>query len=269
MSRRRSTGPQRSKFRALLGDRGRYRLVDLGLWHSLKGLDSDAIALLMYLWSGPHSTPHGILHLPDVYLLHDLGWEDRRLKLAWAALDRAELVWRDGDLCVIVPFTRVNSPDNPKMIVAWRRALATLPASPLYGRLYQYASAWLSQDGLSWLKEKTYPASRLDTLPDTVSDTVSGGYPSGLRTQDSVPVTAFSAGAVIPPPSALAAPSAAAPGGGNGTEPELSPEERAEACAHAIGLGQDKSLHLVFSPEEIAAGRKLVAARKAAELPWS
>jgi hypothetical protein len=179
------SSPSRKKaFRRIGADR--YRAIELRIWDLIRGLDSDASRLFHYLWYGPHSTPYGIQRLPDGYIRVDLGWPEDQLARAWEALKAADVVWRDGELVFVVPFLMSNPPANEDVVKHWSKMVATLPPSPLFKELYLRASAWVFEDGLSWL------APKIDTVSDTVStpsqdraDT--GGHTgSTLSTQDSV-----------------------------------------------------------------------------------
>lgn len=133
---------------------GRYRVIVQQAWPCFAGLDSDSAKLLLYLWIGPPSTACGILQLKQGYALTDLGWSAARLQKAWRALEKANLVWRDGDLVIVVHFLDSNSPANENVITRWRKDVAALPESRLFRRLYDKAGEWLTPDGLAWLIEK-------------------------------------------------------------------------------------------------------------------
>ncbi len=177
------TAPEKPKksFRRIPPDR--YRCLELRTWRLLQGLDGDATKLFVYLWCGPHSQRHGILCFPRQYALVDLSWTSEQLARAWATLQEADLLWSDGDLVVIVPFLQSNPPANSDVVTAWQRSLATLPESHLFERLYRRASAWVSEDGLSWLVSKSTTVSapcpdRVDTGP-TLRDQGAGGRDQG------------------------------------------------------------------------------------------
>lgn len=163
---------------------GRYRAIRTRAWEHFAHQDSDSVKLLLYLWIGPHSAPFGILRLKDAYVVADLSWEMAQLQQAWQALQGADLVWRDGELAVVVPYLQSNPPPNPNVMIGWGRNLAELPDSPLYARLYAKALEWLSEEDLTWLQDKIAqsPPNRSETVPELRSQ-VSGRRPSGPRDQ--------------------------------------------------------------------------------------
>lgn len=133
---------------------GRHRALETRLWPLLEELDGDAIRLLFYCWIGPHSTPFGILDVPEAYLLHDLGWKSPRLRRAWAVLEKGDLAWRDGNLIFIVPFLMANPPAHENVLTGWRKQISQLPESRFFKILHDRASIWLKLEGLSWLNDK-------------------------------------------------------------------------------------------------------------------
>jgi len=132
----------------------RYRAIETRIWEICGGLDSDSFKLFLYLWFGPHSTYFGIVRVKDAYILDDLHWTTARLRKAWKVLADADLVWRDHDLAVVVPFLQSNPPANENIVKGWRKQVALLPDSPLFGKLYQKVLAWVTDEGLAWLKDK-------------------------------------------------------------------------------------------------------------------
>ena len=148
---------------------GRHRAIETGTWDLIRCLDGDSIKLLMYLWIGPQSTAYGILRVPDGYALTDLGWSPAKLAATWAALEAEDLIWREGELVVIVPFLLSNPPANANVVKGWAKALTNLPDAPLFRRLYQRACGWLTESGLAWLREKAGAA------PETVSKSFGNG----------------------------------------------------------------------------------------------
>ncbi len=157
-------------------DLGRYRVIAQRAWPLFAALDSDSAKLFLYLWIGPLSTACGILQVKEGYVRTDLGWTAPRLRKAWQALEKANLVWRDRELVVVVPFLDSNSPANPNVIARWRKDVADLPESRLYQQLYQTASAWLPPDGLEWLVGKLGQTWRHP------AGTVPGPFPNPTRT---------------------------------------------------------------------------------------
>lgn len=135
-------------------DASRYRSIETRAWELFAPLDSNSAKLLLYLWTGPHSTPCGIFRLQDGYALTDLGWKPARLRKAWEVLEEADLVWRDGELVIVVPFLQSNPPPNTNVMTRWRKNLSLLPESPLFARLHARALTWLTPDGLVWLSDK-------------------------------------------------------------------------------------------------------------------
>lgn len=153
---------------------GRYRAIETRVWDLIQGLDAEAARLFLYLWIGPQSQPYGILRFPEGYALIDLAWTPEQLGQAWAALAAADLVWRDGQLVVVVPFLMSNPPSNENIVKSWRKAISSLPDSRLFGRLYERASEWLTEEGLAWLSDKLRsmppaapepPPNRSETVP--------------------------------------------------------------------------------------------------------
>jgi len=151
------------------GDPGRHRAIETRLWPLIQDLSADPTRLFFYCWMGPHSQPHGILLLPDGYCCIDLRWKPAQLRKAWADLDAHDLVWRDGDLAVVVPFLLCNPPVNPNVVKGWAKALGSLPDSPLYAKLYERARAWITDDGLAWLRSKLPPSEQSPNSFATVS----------------------------------------------------------------------------------------------------
>jgi hypothetical protein len=156
------------------GEAGRHRSIETRVWELLRDVDADPTRLFLYAWIGPQSSPYGILRFPEGYAVVDLGWTPDRLARAWGELESRELVWRDGELVVIVPFLMSNPPANENVVKGWRKAVVSLPDSPVFKKLYERASAWLSEEGLAWLsaKAKTAPETVSERLPNR-SETVS------------------------------------------------------------------------------------------------
>ncbi len=154
------------------GEPNRYRTMDLSTWELIRHQEGDAIKLLMYYWFGPLSTPLGILRAPDGYACTDLGWNTDRLANARNALEEADLVWRDVDLLVLVRFLACNCPANPNIVKGWARQIAILPDSPLFAKLYDRASEWITPEGLAFLSGKL----------KTPSETLSKQFPKHCET---------------------------------------------------------------------------------------
>lgn len=109
-----------------------YGKVHTQFWASetLKGLDSDAKVLALYLLSSPHTTMLGAFRLPDAYACDDLGWSPERLRNGFATLsatgfiaycERTKWVW-------VVKFMEFNKPDNPNQWKAVAKLAEMLPA---------------------------------------------------------------------------------------------------------------------------------------------
>jgi hypothetical protein len=165
---------------------GRHRAIETRIWSFLESLDSDSTRLFFYLWAGPHSQPFGILDLPEPYILHDLHWKAARVRRAWSALEMAGLVWRDGNLVVLVHFLMANPPANENVVKGWRKSLAAFKSSPIFARLYETASSWITEAGLAWLQERANVTPPLKPSPND-SRTV-----SKLSTQYSESSTQYS-----------------------------------------------------------------------------
>jgi len=133
---------------------GRHRALETRLWDLIQDLGGHATRLLLYCWIGPHSTPFGILDVPEAYVLHDLLWKCPRVRRAWAVLEKADLAWRDGNLIFIVPFLMANPPANENVLKGWRKQISQLPESRFFKILHDRASIWLKPEGLSWLSAR-------------------------------------------------------------------------------------------------------------------
>ncbi len=170
------------------GEPNRYRTMDLPTWELIRTQESDPIKVLTYYWFGPLSTPFGILRAPDGYTLADLGWKAIRLRKARAALEASDLLWRDGEIIVIVPFLACNAPPNGNVVIGWTRLVAILPDSPLFEKLYERASEWLTPEGLAFLSPKLKtPIETISKPFPNHSETVREyrGQGSGVRKQGS------------------------------------------------------------------------------------
>jgi hypothetical protein len=110
-----------------------YGKVHTSLWSSetLKGLDSDARLLALYLLTSPHTTMLGAFRLPDAYACDDLGWDAERLRNGYETLrgvgfiqfdEATKWVW-------IVKFLQFNRPENPNQWKSVRKLAAAIPDS--------------------------------------------------------------------------------------------------------------------------------------------
>jgi hypothetical protein len=136
------------------GDTVPYRSLDARAWRVLAVLPADSLRLILHCWFSDHSTPFGIVDLPDAYIEHDLGWRTPRLRRAWSLLEERGLVIRDGRLIALPLFLSCNVPSNPKVLAGWRTAINRLPDSPIFKKLYQSAFTWVTEEGLAWLQPK-------------------------------------------------------------------------------------------------------------------
>lgn len=110
-----------------------YGKVHTSLWSSetLKGLDSDARLLALYLLTSPHTTMIGAFRLPDAYACDDLGWDSERLRNGYETLEGVGFIQLDPDAkwIWIVNFLKFNRPDNPNQWKAARKLAAAIPDS--------------------------------------------------------------------------------------------------------------------------------------------
>jgi hypothetical protein len=106
-----------------------YGKVHTGFWHNeeLRGLDSDAKVLALYLLTSPHTTMIGAFRLPDAYACEDLDWTPERLRNCFRTLSgfaeydpKTKWVW-------IVNFVRFNRPENPNQ---WKAAVKLAESIP-------------------------------------------------------------------------------------------------------------------------------------------
>lgn len=110
-----------------------YGKIHSRFWQNetLRGVDSDAKVLALYLLSSPHTTMLGAFHLPVAYACEDLGWVPERFhkgfetlsEIGFAHYDKAtKWVW-------IVRFLDWNRPENPNQWKSIVKLAESIPAS--------------------------------------------------------------------------------------------------------------------------------------------
>lgn len=106
-----------------------YGKVHTSFWASdtLRGLDSDAKLLALYLLTSRHTHQAGAFDLPDAYAAHDLGWASERLSNGFATLCDSGWMRRSGSWVWIVKFAKFNPPDNPNQRKAVGKQLGLVP----------------------------------------------------------------------------------------------------------------------------------------------
>jgi len=167
-----------------IGEAIPYRSLNQRTWATLKDIPSDPLRLIMHLWFSEHSTPFGILDLPDPYIEHDLGWRPPRLRRALALLVDKGLVLRDGRLIALPLFLACNLPSNPKVLAGWRTAVSRLPESQIFQEVYEAASAWVSADGLAWLQPKINAWQSMKGYPKPIERLPNSGSGSGAERKE-------------------------------------------------------------------------------------
>jgi hypothetical protein len=248
-----------------------YRSLDATVWAILNDLPPDPLRLMLHLWFSHHSSPFGVLDLPDAYILHDLNWRAARLRRAWALLEEKGLVLRDGRLIALPLFLACNLPSNPNVLAGWLTARNRLGESPIFAKLYRASSAYVTEEGLAWLQSKANTEPTLKAFPKpspTLSNSGAGAggkreeqeqeegeherKPAGARSAsppEAASLAPHSGNGQEPDaaPSSAPCPSPAGAGlglsPGNGNEPKQRPERTLENLrAYFLAVGQDEAL---------------------------
>lgn len=114
-----------------------YGKVHTSFWSSktLRGLDSDAKVLALYLLTSPHTHMAGVFRLPAAYACEDLGWVAERLENGFKTLSDAGWLRRCSQTCWvwIINFAKFNPPDNPNQAKAVAKQIALVPADCSFG----------------------------------------------------------------------------------------------------------------------------------------
>lgn len=96
----------------------RYGQVPLNLWRNsaFQQLADDARLVVLFFWSGPHSTSAGVGIVPDAYAAHDLGWTLERWQAARQETEQAGFIRRDAETetVLVCGYLESNRPSNAK-----------------------------------------------------------------------------------------------------------------------------------------------------------
>lgn len=96
----------------------RYGQVPLNLWRNpaFQQLADDARLVVLFFWSGPHSTSAGVGIVPDAYASHDLGWSRERWQAARQEAEGAGFIRRDAETetVLVCGYLESNRPTNTK-----------------------------------------------------------------------------------------------------------------------------------------------------------
>lgn len=105
------------------------------------GWSDDAKILALYLLTCEHRNVAGLFRVPKGYICDDLGWERERLAKPLGELLRDGFIEYDekARLCLIVNTLEYQAPENENQIKATIKALAELPDSSLFARLFEQA----------------------------------------------------------------------------------------------------------------------------------
>jgi uncharacterized phage protein (TIGR02220 family) len=114
----------------------RYTKIKTSIWHNEKfrALSEHARTLFLYFLSYPHSNILGCYVVPPEYILHDLQWEKKRLKLTVLELSRNGFITLDEgvNLVFITNHFKHNYSLNPNQIKSAANLLKELPKSPMF-----------------------------------------------------------------------------------------------------------------------------------------
>lgn len=110
-----------------------YGKIHTSFWSSetLRGLDTDAKLLAVYLLTSPHTNASGAFRLPDAYACDDLGWDSERLRNGFETLSSRSFVRRCAatSWVWVCKFGEWNKPDNPNIKKAIVKAVEAIPAA--------------------------------------------------------------------------------------------------------------------------------------------
>lgn len=113
-----------------------YGKVHWTIWanKTMRGLDSDARLLAIYLLTSPHTHSSGVFRLPNAYACDDLGWDAKRLRNCFEALSKIGFAERcqDTDWVWICKFHEWNRPDNPNIRKAIVKHVQGIPSGACF-----------------------------------------------------------------------------------------------------------------------------------------